>query len=737
MPCARSVSAAALRSALRLPPGLSRWIRPRGPVFQHRRCVSAELQRTQPLVEVLQELRTLRPPCDGQQLARLAAGAAAAARQGEVSARQAALLAHRLEGVGWHSLEFCEAVGDKAGTFIEELSLAEWLTVLRYFTATGWRSESLCRAAATWLREGPASETIGRLQLRQLEDLAAALAHAGHLHGGPGDAIVRALLPLPPEPDRACLLRLAASLAAADAGDTQFYRQVLASVSHISTGGLMPSGSEGASGSGDFWRISVLLLLAKAESVKAALVLNLVRGIDPSIAYRAVPVAMLPALVRQLHLAALHQEALLLEARPLAQELAKAAPAYTQLRSPALIATSLPSLASGLAFLGVLHGREVEALWKCAANATSSDGNASSANVPSASGAGAELWQAAASGTAGPLRLFTQIGWAACVACARDSGALRPLTQTPLDGAPDGAPVLGIPALVALLKATPAKSTVARPVAQQMRQLALFVLGAAKQQLEPQMCVAATAAATPWLESTGRDIFSLQRRRAQARILRHFVGRLGELGASCSFVTPTALRQGDDRQELGAAGEGEDEEPASSKRRLRRARSNRMMTQGASAPDTLEVTFDAGVATDGQAKVQSLCVTVWAKHPLLLAAAAEDPGSSSGGASAHGCCLNGFEALEWAAGPWQSGVGGSTGSTRRLVLISTDASTEDVKSEADAFFAKQFGVAATAAVAQEPVPRVSALNRSENRLSGRSPPRLRSRRLQRTSGQAV
>ena len=49
-------------------------------------------------------------------------------------------------------------------------------------------------------------------------------------------------------------------------------------------------------------------------------------------------------------------------------------------------------------------------------------------------------------------------------------------------------------------------------------------------------------------------------------------------------------------------------------------------------------------------ETQLVHVTVWAKHPLLLAAAEEDPSSALGGASEQECCLNGFEAVERSAG---------------------------------------------------------------------------------------
>ena len=277
--------------------------------------------------DIFQQLRELKPPHDCQQLAKLSATAAVAARRGLLSAKQAALLAYRLEGAGWFSIEVCQALGDRAERYVQDLAVAEWLVILRYFACTGFTQPNFAAAAALWL-SGNAGDPggSGQLQLPQLQELAATLAHTGHLSGPAADAVMRALSHLPPEPDTGSLVKLTACLAAADAGQSDFYQNVVASVSRLKTSSSTrwaPIVEE--LDSGDFWRLSLLFLLAKADVTRWPLVLNILRKLDPRVARAGLPASLVPLLARQLRLAAAENEAILLEARPLARELCRAA----------------------------------------------------------------------------------------------------------------------------------------------------------------------------------------------------------------------------------------------------------------------------------------------------------------------------------------------------------------------------------------------------------------------------
>jgi len=103
---------------------------------------------------------------------------------------------------------------------------------------------------------------------------------------------------------------------------------------------------------------------------------------------------ILPALVRQLHRAALQQEAILLDARPLATTLAEqAVQAADQGR---LDISHIATLAAGFGFLGVQGtSAPLRALWRHARE-------------------DADTWDAAVAGAPGPLRSFVHIAWAAC-----------------------------------------------------------------------------------------------------------------------------------------------------------------------------------------------------------------------------------------------------------------------------------------------------------------------------------
>ena len=240
--------------------------------------------------EVFQQLRQLSFPGDGQQLAKLAAAAADSARHGALTSKQAALLAYRLDGAGWFSREVCEALGKGAQRYVEDLTAAEWLVILRYFASTGYTQKEFSAAAARWLS---GSETdisgSGQLQLPQLQELAAILAHTGDLNGPAADAVIRALSHLPPEVDTGILVKLTACLAASNAGQPTFYQNVVASVSKLKTGSTSWAPVVEELDSSDFWRLSVLFLLAKADITRWPLVLNILRKLDPRVASMGLP----------------------------------------------------------------------------------------------------------------------------------------------------------------------------------------------------------------------------------------------------------------------------------------------------------------------------------------------------------------------------------------------------------------------------------------------------------------
>ena len=86
-----------------------------------------------------------------------------------------------------------QAFAHDAEGFVGQLLVAEWLVLLRYFTACGFVHEAFSAAAAAWLGQG-----TGQLQMAQLQELVAVLARSGHLQG---EAVVNALKHLPTEPE--------------------------------------------------------------------------------------------------------------------------------------------------------------------------------------------------------------------------------------------------------------------------------------------------------------------------------------------------------------------------------------------------------------------------------------------------------------------------------------------------------------------------------------------------------
>eukprot|EP00438_Fugacium_kawagutii_P005961 Skav206626 [mRNA] locus=scaffold2321:42902:46162:- [translate_table: standard] len=194
--------------------------------------------------------------------------------------------------------------------------------ILRYFTACGFVHHGFCEAAATWL----SSEASGKLQLQQLQELLVSLAHGGHLTAV-GEDICETLKHLPTEAQEQVLVRVATTLAAADVGSSSFYRQVLSTVTAPRT--EAPSGALAASletnedGTRDYWRLSLLIFLAKADVVRWSLLLNILRRLNPVVA-EDVPKVLIPRLLWHLQVNCLENDSLLLEARPLANQLKKA-----------------------------------------------------------------------------------------------------------------------------------------------------------------------------------------------------------------------------------------------------------------------------------------------------------------------------------------------------------------------------------------------------------------------------
>ncbi|CAE7238181.1 unnamed protein product [Symbiodinium sp. CCMP2592] len=472
--------------------------------------------------DVFQQLRVLTQPCDGQQLARLAAAATDSARHGVLTSKQAALLAYRLEAVGWFSIDVCEALASSAERFVEDLTVAEWLVILRYFAAAGFTHPNFSAAAAQWL-SGSAEDVggSGQLQLPQLQELVATLASTGHLSGPAAEAVVRALTHLPPEPDTGTLVKLTACLAAADAGEPAFYQNVVASVSKLKTGSTSWAPVVEELDSSDFWRLSVLFLLAKADIVRWPLVLNILRKLDPRVARMGLPGSLVPRICRQLRLAASENEAILLEVRPLALELARAAAtALSGFRSP-----QAADVATGLGFLGAIDNQLAEALWKhVAESSTAPNGTAEEAGHGSIR-----------------ARCLLQTAWAALVA-----RCMEPHQDMQLPGFGDMLSLLPDAQL----------GTADRILMQQARQVALCMASANVKIAQKER--------TTFSQPFGRAFFTRHRQSDQVRIGKAFVARLRELGVYCREIpgwkaVPAGfgeMAEKEARPQAGRAGKG-------------------------------------------------------------------------------------------------------------------------------------------------------------------------------------
>ena len=77
-----------------------------------------------------------------------------------------------------------------------QLLPAEWMVILRYFTSCGFIHDAFCQAAAAWLQD---DDAVGKLQLKELQEVLVSLAFSGHLSSELGEQICKILKHLPPE----------------------------------------------------------------------------------------------------------------------------------------------------------------------------------------------------------------------------------------------------------------------------------------------------------------------------------------------------------------------------------------------------------------------------------------------------------------------------------------------------------------------------------------------------------
>lgn len=551
----------------------------------YRRCCDSTAY-VQELFQDLRHFSQLPRPHDAQPLARLAFRGAQLTP--ELTPRQRALLAQRLEGLDWCSWEVCEALGEDAESYVDNLLPAEWMLLLRYFTSCGFVHHGFCQAAAAWLQFHEAS---GKLQLKQLQELLSSLAYAGHLTRELGEEVCKTLKPLPTEAEEQVLVRLATTLASVDVETPEFYRQVLSTVTAPKTvpAGLPAGGAEEAE---DYWRLSLLCFLAKADVVRWSLLLNILRQLNPLVA-ESVPQTLIPRLLWHLHQNCLENDSLLLEARPLAKQLA------TQLTAAKRrwASEDLATMAGSLGYLGIIDVRCSEAIW--------------------------EQLEAAEEEEVAPAML--QAGWAACVASSASSQGL---------GAGHQCLQRQRHALVAALAATKPLER----LAQQRRQVALSLQ--AVQAL--QQANAADENEPPVMP--GRAFFTPHRQKDQLRIARAFTARLRSLGAYCR-AKPSWEAVAYDHLK------GAQVEPRKDARGRQSTKAQRHASASMAAKDTFVVVYthkgngeQIGDSKEEKPQKIVLRVTLWVKHPLLLA---EGDRADLDGAKVQGCCLNGFEAIEW------------------------------------------------------------------------------------------
>ncbi|CAJ1374068.1 unnamed protein product [Effrenium voratum] len=514
-----------------------------------------------------------------------------------------------------------EAFAHDAEGFVGQLLVAEWLVLLRYFTACGFVHEAFSAAAAAWLGQG-----TGQLQMAQLQELVAVLARSGHLQG---EAVVNALKHLPTEPEEEVMLRLAACLAAADAGERDFYRSVISKVAVPKTeeGSDLrgwPSVLDGPDSS-DFWRLALLLLLAKAEVVVWPKVLSLLRRMDPQVA-SSVPSAQLPRLLRHLHLAALENDVILLEGRPVAKELMKAV--HVDEWTP----EELAGAASALGYLAVVDVNVAEAIRR-------------------------KLAQSTAETTPESQRHLVQAAWASCVA-----RSLQPHWEP------------GLPELREIGSPPPAN----RQMQQQIRQVALSVAAAANGILPAQCDEAAKETAYAWLAAgPGRAFLTPHRCSDQVRISKAFASRLRELGVYCreeprwkAMVAGLGhtWEEAPRRPKMAAQGRG---------RKSSQTPLKRPATASRAARDTFVVVYTPPAKLGGEKQKKAFRVTLWAKHPLLVQGPRPD-------------ALNGFEALEWSL--VESAKGSADRLEHILLLVRSDSTPEGAAAAAEKFAGEYLGI---------------------------------------------
>ncbi|CAK9070874.1 unnamed protein product, partial [Durusdinium trenchii] len=602
--------------------------------------------------ELFSQLRCLapgtNPPPDPRHVASLALRGAELCRGQALSFRQHALLAFRLERLNWFSQEVCEAFRQDSASYVNHLLVSEWLMLFRYMAACGVQHEAFAESVGQWLEEG---DHLGQLQLRDLQEVVTALASSGQLSASLGAQILRALQQLPTEAEEALLIRLAVALAAADVGHSDFYRKVLDAVGAPKTDEEWME--EEAS---DHWRLSLLFFLAKAGSAgRWSLVLNILRklpakheGLEELAAH--VPKSLIPKLLQLLQLNSLENDALLLEARPFASSLCKAwrtcqtaqaaEPGAAEDSSDTKSLEVLAKMASAAGYLGVIDLQTAEAIWKQIDDLEIAEAITSSDQT---------------------RRLLLQAGWASCVArCHDPEGRQRP-----------GFP--GASTLLSLMKTTSPPSA-NRHQRQQIRQVALSFATESWSSGEGRLPGLA------WLGAVGRAFFTPHRWNDQLRLAKAFAGRLRSLGVFCraepswkSVGAKAAAREAEhaERAERGPEGKG---------RRSALSRFRRRAAASMAAQDTFAVVYTPkeGEGPEGKPEAKKvLRLTLWAKHPLLLLSEGEGNRTELG-AHFRGCCLNGFEAVEWFTGP-------NRVSAHVLLLLRSDSKSRDASAAAEHF----------------------------------------------------
>eukprot|EP00913_Durusdinium_trenchii_P032591 g30509.t1 len=504
----------------------------------------------------------------------------------------------------------------------------------RHVASLALRGAELCRGQALSFRQHALlAFRLERLNWFSQEVLVTALASSGQLSASLGAQILRALQQLPTEAEEALLIRLAVALAAADVGHSDFYRKVLDAVGAPKTDEEWME--EEAS---DHWRLSLLFFLAKAGSAgRWSLVLNILRklpakheGLEELAAH--VPKSLIPKLLQLLQLNSLENDALLLEARPFASSLCKAwrtcqtaqaaEPGAAEDSSDTKSLEVLAKMASAAGYLGVIDLQTAEAIWKQIDDLEIAEAITSSDQT---------------------RRLLLQAGWASCVArCHDPEGRQRP-----------GFP--GASTLLSLMKTTSPPSA-NRHQRQQIRQVALSFATESWSSGEGRLPGLA------WLGAVGRAFFTPHRWNDQLRLAKAFAGRLRSLGVFC--------RAEPSWKSVGAKAAAREAEHAE------RAERGPEGGLGVASSEAVVYTPKEGEGPEGKPEAKKvLRLTLWAKHPLLLLS---EGNRTELGAHFRGCCLNGFEAVEWFTGP-------NRVSAHVLLLLRSDSKSRDASAAAEHF----------------------------------------------------